>query len=40
MKISFPVVQTPYIGHGMNKITLPVGAIVDLDTSLKSVTVR
>jgi muramoyltetrapeptide carboxypeptidase len=40
MKINFPVVQTPYIGHGKNKITLPVGAVVDLDTTKKSLTVR
>ena len=40
MKINFPVVQTPYIGHGMNKITLPVGAKVDLNTSKKSLTIR
>ena len=40
MKINFPVVQTPYIGHGMNKITLPVGGTVDLNTSKKSLTIR
>jgi muramoyltetrapeptide carboxypeptidase len=40
MKINFPVVQTPYIGHGMNKITLPVGATVILNTSEKSLTIR
>jgi muramoyltetrapeptide carboxypeptidase len=40
MKIHFPVVHTPYIGHGKNKITLPVGAAVDLDTSKKSLTLR
>jgi muramoyltetrapeptide carboxypeptidase len=40
MKINFPVVHTPYIGHGKNKITLPVGANVSLDTSQKSLTLR
>ena len=40
MKINFPVVQTPYIGHGKEKITLPVGATVDLNTSKKSLTIR
>ena len=40
MKINFPVAHTPYIGHGKNKITLPVGAIVDLNTSPKSLTIR
>ncbi len=40
MKIDFPVVHTPYIGHGKNKMTLPVGAAVDLDTFQKSLTLR
>jgi len=40
MKIHFPVVHTPYIGHGKTKMTLPVGAAVDLDTSKKSLTLR
>jgi muramoyltetrapeptide carboxypeptidase len=40
MKIRFPVVHTPYIGHAKTKITLPVGATVDLDTSQKSLTLR
>jgi len=40
MEIHFPVVHTPYIGHGKNKMTLPVGAAVDLDTSKKSLTLR
>ncbi len=40
MKIHFPVVHTPYIGHGKNKMTLPVGATVSFDTSKKSLTIR
>jgi len=40
MKIHFPVVHTPYIGHGKNKITLPVGAKVSLNTFNKSLTLR
>ena len=40
MKINFPVVHTPYIGHGKNKITLPVGAKVSLNTFNKSLTLR
>lgn len=40
MKIHFPVVHTPYIGHGKSKITLPVGANVRIDTSQKSLTLR
>ena len=40
MKIDFPLVHCPYIGHGRNKITLPVGARVDLNTRKKSLSVR
>lgn len=40
MKIHFPVVHSPYIGHGRNKITLPVGARVELNTSKKSLLIR
>ena len=40
MKIDFPVVHSPYIGHGKNKMTLPVGAAVELNTSKKSLEVR
>lgn len=36
MKINFPVVHCPYIGHTKNKITLPVGAKVELNTYKKS----
>lgn len=32
MKLDFPVVHCPYIGHVADKITLPVGAAVRLDT--------
>jgi len=35
MKIKIPVVHCPYIGHAKNKITLPVGAMVELDTHKK-----
>jgi muramoyltetrapeptide carboxypeptidase len=35
MKIDFPLVHCPYIGHVKNKITLPVGAQVELDTVKK-----
>lgn len=35
MKITFPVVSCPYIGHVKNKITLPVGAKVLFDTKKK-----
>jgi muramoyltetrapeptide carboxypeptidase len=36
MKVNFPVVHCPYIGHVKNKITLPVGAKVELDTKKKT----
>lgn len=36
MKLTVPVVHCPYIGHVKNKITLPVGARVTLDTRRKS----
>ncbi len=38
MSIKFPVVHCPYIGHVRNKITLPVGARVELNTFRKSLT--
>jgi len=38
MKIDFPVVHCPYIGHVKNKITLPVGARVELNTMKKGLT--
>lgn len=38
MKIDFPLVNCSYIGHVKNKITLPVGARVELDTRKKTLT--
>lgn len=35
MALDFPVVHCPYIGHVANKITLPVGAEVELHTEKK-----
>lgn len=40
IKIDFPLVHCPYIGHGKHKITLPVGARVELNTPKKSLTIR
>ena len=40
MALDFPVVHCPYIGHVANKITLPVGAEVELDTDRKQLTIR
>ena len=38
MKIDFPLVHCAYIGHVKNKITLPVGARVELNTMKKALT--
>jgi muramoyltetrapeptide carboxypeptidase len=38
LKIRFPVIHTPFIGHVKNKITLPVGARVELNTVKRSLT--
>jgi muramoyltetrapeptide carboxypeptidase len=38
MKIDFPLVHCPYIGHVKDKITLPVGARVELNTMKKGLT--
>ncbi|MBM4307206.1 MAG: LD-carboxypeptidase [Deltaproteobacteria bacterium] len=38
MKIDFPLVNCPYIGHVKNKLTLPVGARVELNTIKKTLT--
>lgn len=38
MRPSFPVVHCPYIGHVKNKITLPVGARVELNTRRATLT--
>ena len=40
MKIDFPLVHCPYIGHVKNKISLPVGARVELHTAKRSLTIR
>lgn len=40
MKINFPVVHCPDIGHRRNKITLPVGAKVELDTNKKTLEIK
>jgi muramoyltetrapeptide carboxypeptidase len=38
MKIDFPLVSCPYVGHVRNKISLPVGARVELNTMKKALT--
>lgn len=40
MELDFPVVHTPYIGHVKNKITLPVGAMVELNTETKQLLIK
>jgi muramoyltetrapeptide carboxypeptidase len=40
MEVNFPVVHCPYIGHVENKITLPIGAEVELDTDRKRLVIR
>jgi muramoyltetrapeptide carboxypeptidase len=39
-KLDIPVVHCPYIGHVKNKITLPVGATVALDTARKTLLIQ
>ena len=40
MTLDFPVVHCPYIGHVANKITLPIGAEVELNTERKQLVIR
>ena len=40
MELDFPVIHCPYIGHVANKITLPIGAEVELDTDHKQLLIR
>ncbi len=39
MEITIPVISCPWIGHVQNKITLPVGAQVELNTERKSLVI-
>ena len=40
MEVDFPVVHTPYVGHVKNKLTLPVGAEVELNTARKQLLIK
>jgi muramoyltetrapeptide carboxypeptidase len=40
MELDFPIVHCPYIGHVANKITLPIGAEVELNTERKQLVIR
>lgn len=39
MALEIPVVHCPYIGHVANKITLPIGAAVELDTASRQLAI-
>ncbi len=40
MEMDFPVVHCPYIGHVANKITLPIGAEVELNTDRRQLLIK
>ena len=40
MELDFPVVHCPNIGHVTNKITLPIGAEVALNTERKQLMIQ
>jgi muramoyltetrapeptide carboxypeptidase len=40
MEPGFPVIHCPYIGHVANKITLPIGAEVELNTDRRQLLIR
>ena len=40
MELNIPVVHCPYLGHVMNKITMPIGAEVQLDTEKKQLMIK
>lgn len=40
MELDFPVVYCPYVGHVTNKITMPVGAEVELNTHKKQLLIK
>ena len=40
LELDFPVLHSPCIGHVANKITLPVGATVELDTGRKQLLIK
>jgi muramoyltetrapeptide carboxypeptidase len=40
MELDFPVVHCPNIGHVTNKLTLPIGAEVELDTGRKQLLIK
>jgi len=40
MELNFPVIHCPCIGHVKNKITLPIGAQVEMDTDRKQLVIK
>lgn len=40
MELDFPIVYCPYVGHVTNKITMPVGAEVELNTHKKQLVIN
>jgi muramoyltetrapeptide carboxypeptidase len=40
MELNFPVIYCPYIGHVTNKITMPIGAEVELNTDKKQLVIN
>ena len=40
MELNFPVIHCPCIGHVKNKITLPIGAQVEIDTDRKQLVIK
>jgi muramoyltetrapeptide carboxypeptidase len=40
MELNFPVIHCPYVGHAENKITMPVGAKVELNTDKKRLLIK
>jgi muramoyltetrapeptide carboxypeptidase len=40
MDLDFPVVHCPYLGHVPDKITMPIGALVELNTAKKQLVIK
>jgi muramoyltetrapeptide carboxypeptidase len=40
MELNFPIVYCPYVGHVVNKITMPIGAEVELNTHKKQLLIK
>ena len=40
MDLNIPIVHCPYVGHVTDKITMPIGAVVELDTRKKQLVIQ